>query len=90
IVDYIGIAQNLKSALQQYSKNDREQTGVDESQAIAVMLERYEVVRDMYHGFADSNAVQHTRPNRFDAVRRKIAANRHAEWTVRPNERPVR
>ena len=51
IVDYIGIAQNLKSALQQYSKSDQENTGVDESQAIAVLLEKYEVVRDMYHGF---------------------------------------
>ncbi len=52
IVDYIGIAQNLKSALQQYSKNDQENTGVDEAQAIAVMMEKYEVVRDMYHGYA--------------------------------------
>lgn len=51
IVDYIGIAQNLKSALRQYSKNDQENTGVDEIQAIAVMMEKYEVVRDMYHGF---------------------------------------
>lgn len=51
IVDYIGIAQNLKSALQQYSKNDQENTGVDESQAVAVMMEKYEVVRDMFHGF---------------------------------------
>ncbi|WP_300294600.1 type I restriction endonuclease subunit R [Nitrosomonas sp.] len=52
IVDYIGIAQNLKSALQQYSKNDQENTGIDEAQAIAVMMEKYEVVRDMYHGYA--------------------------------------
>ncbi|RFC35889.1 MAG: protein of unknown function (DUF3387) [Candidatus Nitrotoga sp. SPKER] len=37
IVDYIGIAQNLKSALQQYSKNDQENTSVDEAQAITVM-----------------------------------------------------
>ncbi len=51
IVDYIGIAQNLKAALQQFSKPDQERTGVDESQAIAVMLEKYEVVRAMYHGF---------------------------------------
>lgn len=43
IVDYIGIAQNLKSALQQYSKNDQENTSVDEAQAIAVMMEKYEV-----------------------------------------------
>ncbi len=57
IVDYIGIAQNLKSALQQYSKNDQESTGVDETQAIAVMTEKYEVVRDMYHGFDYASAM---------------------------------
>ncbi|EIC30867.1 type I restriction endonuclease subunit R [Methylomicrobium album] len=51
IVDYIGIAQSLKSALAQYSARDQETTGVDEAQAITVLLEKYEVVRDMYHGF---------------------------------------
>ena len=51
IVDYIGIAQNLKSALAQYSPRDKENTGIDEVQAIAQMREKYEVVRDMYHGF---------------------------------------
>ena len=57
IVDYIGIAQNLKSALQQYSRSDRENTGVDEAQAVAVMMEKYEVVRDMYHGFDYASAL---------------------------------
>lgn len=60
IVDYIGIAQNLKSALQQYSKNDQENTGVDESQAVAVMMEKYEVVRDMFHGFDYVSALSGT------------------------------
>ena len=44
IVDYIGIAQSLKSALAQYSARDQETTGVDEAQAVAVLLEKYEVV----------------------------------------------
>lgn len=48
IVDYIGIAQNLKSALAQYSKPDQEQTGIDEEQAVAVLQEKYEIVRDMF------------------------------------------
>lgn len=65
IVDYIGIAQNLKSALQQYSKNDQENTGVDESQAIAVMMEKYEVVRDMYHGFDYASAMNGTPQERL-------------------------
>jgi hypothetical protein len=33
VVDYIGIAQNLKSALGQYSSVDREQVGIDEAGA---------------------------------------------------------
>ena len=51
IVDYIGVAQNLKSALGQYSRDDRRHAGIDKAEAIAVMLEKYEVVRDMFHGF---------------------------------------
>ena len=51
IVDYIGIAQNLKSALGQYSRDDRMHAGIDESEAVAVMLERYEIVSAMFHGF---------------------------------------
>jgi type I restriction enzyme R subunit len=48
VVDYIGIAQNLKTALGQYSGADRAQTGIDEDAAVAAMMERYEVVRDMF------------------------------------------
>ena len=65
IVDYIGIAQNLKSALQQYSKSDQENIGVDEAQAIAVMMEKYEVVRDMFHGFDYTSALHGTPQERL-------------------------
>ena len=51
IVDYIGIAQNLKSALSQYSRDDQQHAGIDEAEAVAVMLEKYEIVSDMFHGF---------------------------------------
>jgi type I restriction enzyme R subunit len=51
IVDYIGIAQNLKSALAQYSRPDQDKTGIDEAEAVAVLLEKYQIVRDMFHGF---------------------------------------
>lgn len=51
IVDYIGIAQNLKKALGDYTDSDQEKTGIDEAEAIAAMLERYEVIRDIFHGF---------------------------------------
>jgi type I restriction enzyme R subunit len=48
VVDYIGIAQNLKNALGQYSRPDQEQTGIDEDKAIAVLREKYEIVRAMF------------------------------------------
>lgn len=65
IVDYIGIAQSLKSALAQYSQRDQETTGVDEAQAVAVLLEKYEVVRDMYHGFDYATALNGTPQQRL-------------------------
>lgn len=51
IVDYIGIAQNLKNALGDYSASDQRQAGIDEAEAIAVLLEKYDIVKAMYHGF---------------------------------------
>lgn len=51
VVDYIGIAQNLKQALGQYTESDRDKTGIDEEAAIAAMIERYEIVRGIFHGF---------------------------------------
>ncbi|MCC7101368.1 MAG: DUF3387 domain-containing protein [Rubrivivax sp.] len=85
IVDYIGIAQNLKSALQQYSKSDQENTGVDEAQAVRVMMEKYEVVRDMLHGCDYASAMSGTPQERLGVMagaiewildlQQKLAAN---------------
>jgi type I restriction enzyme R subunit len=57
VVDYIGIAQNLKNALSQYSQHDQDQTGIDEDQAVAVLLEKCEIVRAMFHRFDYSSAL---------------------------------
>ncbi|MCP4185669.1 MAG: type I restriction endonuclease subunit R [Hyphomicrobiales bacterium] len=51
IVDYVGIAQNLKDALAEYSPSDRDKTGIDTERAIAVLQECYEKVRVIFHGF---------------------------------------
>jgi type I restriction enzyme, R subunit len=51
VVDYIGLAQNLKSALSQYSDGDRRHAGVNQADAVALMLEHYDVVKDIFHGF---------------------------------------
>lgn len=51
VVDYIGVAQNLRNALSRYTDSDRDKTGIDESAAVAAMMERYEAIRDLLHGF---------------------------------------
>lgn len=48
VVDYIGIAQNLKSALGQYAGHGAEQVGIDEEIAVRVLMEKYEIVRAMF------------------------------------------
>jgi type I restriction enzyme R subunit len=50
IVDYIGIADMLKSALQQYTENDRKTAGIDTDQAVDYMLERLDLIHDLLHG----------------------------------------
>jgi type I restriction enzyme, R subunit len=49
IVDYIGIAQNLKDALAEYSPSDREQAGVPIEQVVEVMLEKHDIVCGILH-----------------------------------------
>ena len=56
IVDYIGIAQNLKNALADYSPSDRDQAGVPIEEVVGVMLEKHDVVCGILHGIDwDSN-----------------------------------
>ena len=52
IVDYLGIAAELKLALATYTESGgRGDTTVDQADAVAVMLEKYEVCCDLFHGF---------------------------------------
>jgi type I restriction enzyme R subunit len=55
IVDYIGIAPNLRKALAEYSPSDRDQAGVPIEQVVAVMLEKHDIVSSILHGFAWSS-----------------------------------
>jgi type I restriction enzyme R subunit len=50
IVDYIGIAENLKNALNDYTESDREKTGVDTEVAAALLVEKYELIKELLHG----------------------------------------
>jgi type I restriction enzyme, R subunit len=49
VVDYIGILETLKRALKEYTDSDKQNTGIDTSAAIAVMHEKLEILRGMFH-----------------------------------------
>ncbi|MFW6110271.1 MAG: type I restriction endonuclease subunit R [Patescibacteria group bacterium] len=51
IVDYIGVAHELQKALSYYTKSDQQLTAVPQSDAVQIMKEKYEVVRELFHGF---------------------------------------
>jgi len=55
IVDYIGIADNLKKALSIYSSDIRKQAMIPLQEIIDKMLEKYEVVKNMFIGIDYSN-----------------------------------
>ena len=81
VVDYIGIAQRLKQALGQYTAADQKQVGIDESEAVAVMCEKYDVVRVMFHGFDYQRALQGTNQERLNVIAEAmewILAKQHA------------
>ena len=52
VVDYLGLAHELKQALAQYTESGgKGQTTIDQAEAVAVMLAKYEVCCGMFHGF---------------------------------------
>ena len=52
IVDYIGIASDLKNALATYTASGGEGTpALDQEEAVATLLEKFEIVEQMFDGF---------------------------------------
>jgi type I restriction enzyme R subunit len=52
VVDYLGLAHELKAALATYTESGGTgRTALDQKEAVAVMLEKYEVCCDLFHGF---------------------------------------
>ncbi len=51
VVDYLGLAQELKQALATYTESGgRGRTAFDQDEAVAVMLEKYEICCGLFHG----------------------------------------
>ena len=52
VVDYLGLAQELKVALATYTESGGTgRTALDQDEAVAVMLEKYEICCGLFHGF---------------------------------------
>jgi type I restriction enzyme R subunit len=52
VVDYIGIANDLKAALKAYTEsNGRGSPTLDSSEALAILLEKMDICRGLFHGF---------------------------------------
>jgi len=52
VVDYLGLADQLKIALANYTESGgRGTTAINQEEAVAVMLEKYEICCNLFHGF---------------------------------------
>jgi type I restriction enzyme R subunit len=64
IVDYLGLAHELKQALATYTESGgKGQTAIDQEEAVALMQEKYEICEAFFHGFdysgfTSGNAIQ--------------------------------
>ncbi len=52
VVDYLGLAESLREALATYTASGGGgETAIDQGQAVAAMLEKYDICRGLFHGF---------------------------------------
>lgn len=67
IVDYIGIGTELKDALNQYTNRDRDKVP-DLSKAYEILMEKLEIMRDMFYGFDYSDFLNGTNQERLKSL----------------------
>jgi type I restriction enzyme R subunit len=66
VVDYLGLAHELKAALATYTESGGTgRTALDQDEAVALMLEKYEVCCGLFHGFDWSKWVTGTPQERL-------------------------
>ena len=69
VVDYLGLAEELKQALADYTNSKgKGDITLDQEEAVAVMLERYEQVCDILHGFDFAAAAETTAAKRLPLI----------------------
>ena len=66
VVDYLGLAHELKRALATYTESGGTgETALDQEQAVAAMLEKYEICCGLFHGFDRTAWVEGTPAQRL-------------------------
>jgi type I restriction enzyme R subunit len=69
VVDYLGLADELKQALATYTEaGGKGETAIDQAEAVALMLEKYEVCRGLFHGFDWGKWLTGTAPERLSVL----------------------
>ena len=69
VVDYLGLAQELKAALATYTESGGTgRTALDQLEAVAVMLEKHEVCAGLFHGLDWSAWTTGTPPQRLSLL----------------------
>jgi type I restriction enzyme R subunit len=83
VVDYLGLADELKKALATYTESGGTgKTALDQAEAVAVMKEKYEVCLGLFHGFDWSKWVSGTPQERLSllpAGQEHILAQEHGK-----------
>jgi type I restriction enzyme R subunit len=83
VVDYLGLADELKQALATYTEaGGTGETALDQAEAVAVMLEKVEVCRGLFHGFDWSPWITGTPQQRVSllpAAQEHVLAQEHGK-----------
>ncbi|MDF1500848.1 MAG: type I restriction endonuclease subunit R [Anaerolineales bacterium] len=66
VVDYLGLAHELKKALHTYTESGGTgKTAIDQEEAVAFLLEKYEICQGLFHGFNYTRWIEGTPEERL-------------------------
>jgi len=69
VVDYLGLADELKEALATYTEaGGKGETALYQAEAVSLMLEKYEICRGLFHGFDWGKWLTGTAPERLSVL----------------------
>ncbi len=94
VVDYLGLAAELKSALANYTDSGGVgRTAIDQEEAVAAMIEKYQICRSILHGFDWSRWLDGTPAERLSllpaAQEHVLAQDDGRERLLKSVDRPV-